>query len=217
MRRLASPARLAATALLAVVALAASPRTAGADGSYFTLGMGPGEVENELHEYVGNDTFRVRVGLGHRFGRWALEAFLAGDIPEDYDTAVGDLDTVGVDLKYIVQLSDRFQGYVRGSASRMSTEATFTDTCFDCAYGGREYSGRGLGAGAGMMMRGKVRALGFLYWPLFFVPAGPKVNASLYLDHGYDFYRLHPHDGRGGAIDATVMRWTFGFTVGKDF
>ena len=215
--RFASLACLAA-ATAAVAALTVSPRVAAADGSYFTFGVGPGEVGDELGAYV-DDTVRLRVGLGHRFGNLAVEGFLASDIDESFDSQFDDAGTVGVDLKYLVRLSDNFQGYVRGSASRMSTTmgGGGYNECFDCYGFGRDYSGRGLGAGAGLQLRGKVRAIGFLYWPLFFVPAGPKVNASLYVDHGYDFYRLHPADGTGGAIDATFKRWTIGFTVGQDF
>jgi hypothetical protein len=58
---------------------------------------------------------------------------------------------------------------------------------------------------------------GFLYWPLFFIPVGPKVNASLFVDHGTEFYRLHPEGGQGRTIDARLSRLTFGFNVGADF
>jgi hypothetical protein len=214
--------RLAAVASIAVAAFAllATPRLAAADGTYFTMGFGPGDVGSELRDYTAQ-TFRIRAGMGHRMGNIAVEGFLAGDVFDDY--AISEAGTVGLDLKYILPLSSHFQGYVRGSASRMSTTLGDGgyDDCFDCSspdWGySRGYSGRGLGAGAGLQLRGKVRAIGFLYWPLFFVPAGPKVNAALYVDHGFDFYRLHSDDGRGGSIDAKLYRWTFGFNVGQDF
>jgi hypothetical protein len=207
--------RLASLAV-AVATLAAAPGLAAADGSYFTFGMGPGDIKDELRDYA-DTSVRIRFGAGHRFGNLAVEGFLAGDVFDNYE--MSDATTVGLDLKYIVRLSDNFQGYVRGSASRMSTQVggnAYND-CYDCYGSGRDYAGRGLGGGAGLQLRGKVRAIGFLYWPLFFVPAGPKVNASLYVDHGMDFYRLHPGDGVGGAIDAKFYRWTFGFNVGQDF
>lgn len=213
---------LVAHLAVAAIALTAAPRLAAADGSYFTMGFGPGDVEDELGA-VTDTTFRFRLGIGHRFGNLAVEGFLAGDIFDDY--AVSEATSVGVDLKYLVKVSEHLQGYVRGSASRMSTTlggyggGYDGSGCFDC-YGssyGRDYAGRGLGAGAGLQLRGKVRAIGFLYWPLFFVPAGPKVNAALFVDHGMDFYRLHPGDNSGGAIDAKLYRWTFGFNVGQDF
>jgi hypothetical protein len=207
----------AAAATVAAFALLAVPRPAAADGSYFTMGFGPGDVGSELRDYTAS-TFRIRAGAGHRIGNVAVEGFLAGDIFDTY--GISEAGTVGLDVKYILPLSQNFQGYVRGSASRMSTHLGVGgyDDCYSCGYGyGKSYAGRGLGAGAGLQLRGKVRAIGFLYWPLFFVPAGPKVNAALYVDHGYDFYRLHPEDGRGGTIDAKLYRWTFGFNVGQDF
>lgn len=207
--------RLASLAVVAAT-LAAAPGLAAADGSYFTFGVGPGDIKDELREHA-DTSVRVRLGAGHRFGNLAVEGFLAGDIVDNY--GMQDATTVGVDLKYIVRLSDNFQGYVRGSASRMSTQISGSgyNDCLDCYGFGRDYAGRGLGGGAGLQLRGKVRAIGFIYWPLFFVPVGPKVNAALYVDHGMDFYRLHPGDGGGGAIDAKFYRWTFGFNVGQDF
>ncbi len=215
--------RLVPAACLAAAAFvtSAAPQVAAADGSYVAMGFGPGDVADELRAHT-DTTFRIRFGVGHRFDNLAVEAFVAGDILDDY--VMSEATSVGVDLKYIVELSDHLQGYVRGSASRMSTTlgggTGYDDGCFDC-YGsssyGRDYAGRGLGGGAGLQVRGKVRAIGFLYWPLFFVPAGPKVNAAFYVDHGMDFYRLHSGDGGGGTIDAKLYRWTFGFNVGQDF
>jgi hypothetical protein len=208
--------RAALATTVAAFALLAAPRLAAADGSYVTMGFGPGDVGSELRDYSA-ETFRIRAGIGHRIGNVAFEGFVAGDIMDDYQ--VSEASSVGLDVKYILPLSANFQAYVRGSASRMSTNlgSGGYDDCYGCYYDGREYSGRGLGAGAGLQLRGKVRAIGFLYWPLFFVPAGPKVNAAFYVDHGYDFYRLHATDDRGGSIDAKLYRWTFGFNVGQDF
>ncbi len=218
-------AALVASVTVAALALTAAPRLAAADGSYFTMGFGPGDVGDELQTTT-DTTFRIKVGAGHRFGNVAVEGFLAGDIFDD--DSLSEATSVGVDLKYFLPLSDHFQGYVRGSASRMRATlgsgygyGGYAD-CSSCSspdygyYGGRDYAGRGLGGGAGLQLRGKVRAIGFLYWPLFFVPAGPKVNAALFVDHGMDFYRLHAANG-GGSIDAKLYRWTFGFNVGQDF
>jgi hypothetical protein len=83
--------------------------------------------------------------------------------------------------------------------------------------GSGERAGRGLGGGVGLQLRGKVRALGFAYWPLFFVPVGPKVNAAIFIDHGVDFYRLHDPVAKVDALDAKLTRLTFGFNVGSDF
>ncbi len=210
---------LAAAAALA--ALVAGPRLAGAEGNYFSFGLGPTTVEDELATETGTDGMRLRMAVGHRMGNLAFEGFIA---PEFFDVGFTTGVGVGLDARYILPVSSGLQLYVRGSVSRLSTT-------LDDGYGygappdgsstwgsaSRDYAGRGLGGGVGVQLRGKVRALGFLYWPLFFIPAGPKVNAALFMDHGYDFYRLHASDDRGGSLDARVTRLTVGFNVGTDF
>ena len=57
--------------------------------------------------------------------------------------------------------------------------------------------------------------LGLLFWPLFFTNVGPKMTAALWLDSGYEFYRLH--GDRPTAIDAQLSTMTFGFALGSDF
>jgi hypothetical protein len=127
-----------------------------------------------------------------------------GDYYDDYSSS--SMTTVGLDVKYLRPLSDNFEAYLRGSLGKGWLDSS-------------DYSGRGFGVGAGVQLKGKVRALGFLFWPLFFVPVGPKVTAALFVDTGADFYRLH----RGGdldnrdAIDGSISRLTIGWAVGADF
>jgi len=200
----------------ALLALTTASSTAHADGTYFSLGMGPGEITDQLGQYA-TDSFGARIAVGHRIGHLAFEGYLA---PEDADRS-GDgaystvsLFRVGVDAKYILPISDNLQVYVRGGLSKLS--ATIGDS-YESRVVAQDYSGRGLGGGAGVQLRGKVRALGFLYWPLFFVPAGPKVNAAIFAEHGVDFYRLHREVGPANSIDARITRLTIGFNVGADF
>jgi hypothetical protein len=208
-------------ALAAAVAVLAAPGLAAADGTYFSFGMGPTSIKDELASQTGDDGLRVRLAVGHRLGNLAFEGFLA---PEFFDLFTTALAT-GVDARYILPISSGLQVYVRGSMSRLSTTlgggddyaSTRYGGCCGDSLGGRDYAGNGLGGGVGVQLRGRVRALGFLYWPLFFIPAGPKVNAALYIDHGYDYYRLQPADSRYSTIDAKVSRLTFGFNVGADF
>ncbi len=215
-----------AALVLALVLGTAS--TAAADGLYFTESVGGSDVKNELGTEI-SSAMRIRFSLGYRINKsWAVEGFLAGDIgtrvqhgsgyaarciecggnntggyvdPSSYASA---LTTVGIDVKYLRPLADNFEVYLRGSLGK--------------GYFG-DHSGRGFGAGAGAQFKGKVRALGFLFWPLFFVPVGPKVTAALFIDTGADFYRLH----RGGnldnpdAIDGSMNRITIGWAVGADF
>ena len=77
------------------------------------------------------------------------------------------------------------------------------------------YAGYGVGASAGVSISGRVRALGFLWAPLFFVKRGPFITGSLYLDQGVDLYRL----SMPGAPDITgrVGHVSVGFSLGSDF
>jgi hypothetical protein len=214
-RRLLSsgPVKLAA-ALAAVTLVAAAPASARADGHYFSMGVGPTQVEDELAELTG-DGVRLRFAVGHRWGNLAAEGFLAPEFLGEHEQASGV--GYGVDVRYILPLTAGVQAYVRGSMSKLSLEDTSFDRESFSLGGADERHGRGLGGGVGIQLRGKVRALGFLYWPFFFLPLGPKTNAALTIDHGVDFYRLHDPSGRNGAVDAKLTRLTIGFQVGKDF
>jgi hypothetical protein len=204
--------RLVASALVALT-LAAAAGPARADGHYFSFGAGPSTVGDELGA-VSGDGGRIRMAIGHRFGAFAVEGFVAPEfLDEKADIAgVG----YGVDVRYILPLTSGVQGYVRGSMSRLTLHDEGWES--GAALGGAdERSGRGLGGGVGLQLRGKVRALGFLYWPFFFLPLGPKTSAAIYIDHGVDFYRLHDTSGRTDALDAKLTRLTIGFNVGSDF
>jgi len=208
MRRLAVPALLA----LAVLALRSAP--AHADGTYFTMGFGPGEVSDELGDRV-RSTFHGRFALGHRLGNLAIEGYLAPESDTETDSPYSlSLLRLGVDARYVLPVSKGLQVYVRGGLSKLSATLGSSD---EGRYASRDYEGRGLGGGAGVQLRGKVRALGFLYWPLFFIPAGPKVDAAIFIDHGMEFARLHAVTGPDRSIDARFTRLTIGFNVGADF
>lgn len=202
----------------AVVVLAASP--AAADGVYFTEALGGTDVDNELAASM-SEAIRFRIAGGVRRGNIAVEASFgahfdvdgsvgpvtAGDARSDYQVADA-LTTFGVDVKYLQPLDRHVELYLRGSASYAMLDGD--------AHG---YAGRGLGVGAGAQVKGRVRALGFLFWPLFFANVGPKITAAAYVDAGYDFYRLHPGGDRGArpAIDAELHTVTVGFAIGSDF
>ncbi|HVV81491.1 MAG TPA: hypothetical protein VHE35_00380 [Kofleriaceae bacterium] len=213
--RAARAARPAAAVLVALT-LTAAASPAFADGHYFSFGAGPTTIGNELGQ-VSKGGGRLRLAIGHRFGNVAVEGFVAPEFLDDHEDVSGV--GYGVDLRYIVPLTSGVQGYVRGSMSHLTLHDDGAwDTDSREALGGvDERSGRGLGAGVGLQLRGRVRALGFLYWPFFFLPLGPKVDAALYVDHGVDFYRMQDPTGRTDALDARMTRWTFGFNVGKDF
>ena len=208
--------RLAPVLALGLVLLSLS--SARADGVYFSESLGGARVHDELGASIDSGV-RFRIGLGVRRGHWAAEGFVAGLLgPDNQAYATPEVPTgfqappapdgmfaYGIDVKYLQPVSDHVEVYLRGRASR----GALTGSRFD------GYAGRGLGAGAGIQLKGKVPALGFLWAPLFFTNWGPKVTAALYLDTGYDFYRFH-QDQRA-AIDAQISTMMFGFAVGSDF
>ena len=52
------------------------------------------------------------------------------------------------------------------------------------------YRGFGVGAATGVQFTNRVRALGFLFSPLFFFDYGPKIMASAFVDANVDWYWL---------------------------
>ena len=191
--------------LVAVLVLA-SVSSARADGFYFSEGFGGARVHDEMAAYM-PDAFRLKVGIGVRHRQWAYEAWFAGNMNTSlaFDgPPQSDLVSGGLDVKYIQPLASHLEVYLRGSAM---------------VGGGSEalegFEGRGLGVGAGIQLKGKGSVLGLLWWPLFFTNVGPKMTAALWLDSGYEFYRLH--GDKPTAIDAQLSTLTFGFAVGSDF
>jgi len=81
------------------------------------------------------------------------------------------------------------------------------------------YAGPGIGAGTGIMISGRVRALGFLWAPLFWLKKGPKVVGALFLDEGVDYYHLTAGTSAppNGPIDAPIVSTNLGFAIGSDF
>jgi hypothetical protein len=191
---------------LAALVLVASVGTARADGFYFEEGFGGARVHDEMAAYM-PDAFRVKIGVGLRRRQWAYEAWFAGNFNNDFvfeNSHDSDLVAGGLDLKYIQPVARHLEVYLRGSAMvGGGTQAL------------EGWSGRGLGVGAGIQLKGKGSVLGLLWWPLFFTNLGPKMTAALWLDSGYEFYRLH--GDRPVAVDAQLSTLTFGLAVGTDF
>jgi hypothetical protein len=206
---------------LPLLLLCITASTAAADGFYYSEALGGGQVKDELSAYI-RGTFRARVALGMRRGSWALEAYVSGDAPFDGGDPQGgccvppggstgrvaSLFTYGLDLKYLQPIAKHFDLYLRGGLSHAYLRGALDD----------RYDGRGLGVGAGIALKGRVPLLGLLFWPLFFTDLGPKCTAALFVDDGYDFYRLH-EGGRldAAAIDGQLTHVTVGFAVGSDF
>lgn len=180
--------------------------TARADGYYFTEQVGGAKITDQLGSYV-SSAVQARFAFGVRRGAWSVEGFTAIDINNDasyYELAAPSLATYGLALKRSFPLAKHLDLYLRGNASEGVADGRLEG-----------YAGRGLGFGAGIALKGKVPAIGFLWFPLFFTGWGPKVTASLFIDDGYDFYRLHRD--AGPTVDAQITHLSGGFSVGTDF
>ena len=217
--RIAAPARTAARSVLehascvpaclfAVLAIATSPRVANADGVYLSGSVGPGAVRDQLGSSI-DGTFRERTAIGLRFGNWALEPFFASESTGNpAPWAQPTLTSYGIDLKRIFPIAQHVSAYVRGSMSHLAYP-----TASPCCYaeplfvpsGGDYYgySGRGLGLGVGA--QASVKILG--------------MRAGVFIDEGYDYYRLLPPSGDTYAthVDGSITRLTIGLAVGTDF
>jgi hypothetical protein len=213
---------------LAIALLLGTASAAAADGIYVTESFGRSNVKNELGNHIA-DTVRIRFSLGYRLSKsWAVEGFVAGDLGrqasrlqpsyalrcvecgsggggyDSFNPGPSTLTTAGVDVKYLRPLG-RLEVYLRGSLGKGWHDRS-------------GYEGRGFGVGAGVQLKGKVRGLGFLFWPLFFVPRGPKVTAALFVDTGADFYRLRSSDvDNPDSIDGSLHHIAIGWAVGTDF
>jgi hypothetical protein len=208
---------------LVPLVLCAATSLSHADGWYFTEGFGGTNVKDDLSAYIGS-AVRFRVSVGHRKGNWAFEAFMAGHLNTEIDYGPDtmypttktstydptnyppDLITGGIDLKYIQPLSEHLEVYLRGSATVGALDNSLKD-----------YSGRGLGIGAGIQLKGKGSVWGLAWFPLFWlVKVGPKMTGALWVDNGYEYYRLHgPYQGQ--VINAQLSHITVGYAVGTDF
>jgi hypothetical protein len=214
--------------VLAIALLALATQTAAADGVYFTESFGGTDVKDELAPYM-SSAFRIRIAAGYRKNNLALELWFAGGVntsadsygsdglgyevttPDGYkgtgyygdytQDSSTDFTSYGLDAKWLHPVAPNLDVYIRGGMSKGYAD-------------GLDAEGRGLGIGAGAQLKGKVPALGFLFWPFFFTNFGPKVTAAAFVDTTYEFYRLH---GATRTTDAQLSHLTVGFAVGSDF
>lgn len=214
MARTAAVAAIGILAAAAVPALAPGTAAADDDGFYLSEGIGVNRFDDELDDVAGDDAVHLRGALGYRAGHVAVELWVQGALPlvayGQPEPAIGirpgarastdGLATYGVDVKFVQPISSVLDAYARTGLSRMQLG---------------DYDGNGVGAAAGLSIGGEVPALGFLWWPLFFTNAGPKVHTALWLEANTSFHRVHA-DGVA-SIDARMSGWTLGLSVGQGF
>ena len=203
---------------LAVAAALAAPGGARADkidGLYLTESFGVASASGRFSSMIGTP-LHLRLAAGVRVGNAAIEPWILSDLQTDRDGATlgiaggdprpgaADINSWGVDFKYIIPLERHVSLFARGGP--MVSDGTG-------ALAG--YHGRGIGAAAGAQLTGKVRALGFLWAPLFFLDRGPMVTGALLIDAGYDFSFLR----MAGAppIHARIAHASVSFAIGSAF
>jgi hypothetical protein len=202
---------LRAAAALALLAPAAHADT----GVYIGESIGVGLSRDDLAGVIGQP-MHIRVMAGVRLGNVAIEPWVLTDLQQDREGAwrglIGgepamgsaDITHYGIDGKYILPLDPRLSAYVRGGPSIVEANGALDG-----------YRGYGFGVGGGLQVSGRVRALGFLWSPLFFLNKGPKITGALFLDQGWDFIRLR----KPGApnIDSRIGHVSVGFALGSAF
>jgi len=209
-------ARLAPVIALAVaLAVPRGARADGIDGLYLTESFGVASAGGRFSSMLGTP-LHLRLAAGVRVGNAAIEPWILSDLQTDRDGATlgiaggdprpgaADINSWGVDFKYIIPLERHVSLFARGGP--MVSDGTG-------ALAG--YHGRGIGAAAGAQLTGKVRALGFLWAPLFFLDRGPMVTGALLIDAGYDFTFLRMSGGP--PVHARIAHVSLGFAIGTAF
>jgi hypothetical protein len=201
--------------VVAALAIAVGTRAHAGNGFYVAESFGAGAGHGGLGDAVGG-ALHVRLGFGARYGNFAIEPWIAQDLQTDrnggFKGLIGgqpadgsaDIEMKGIDARYIIPVDRHIDLYVRGGPLLADGNGALAG-----------YHGAGVGGAAGAALTGRVRALGFLWTPLFFVDRGPMVTGALYLDAGYDQMWLR----MGGAprIDAGVAHVSIGFAIGSGF
>jgi hypothetical protein len=202
-------------ALAAALAVPAGARAEGIDGVYLTESFGVASAGGRFSSMLGTP-LHLRLAAGVRVGNAAIEPWILSDLQTDREGATlgiaggdprpgaADVNSWGVDFKYIVPLESHVSLFARGGPMVSNGTGALAG-----------YHGRGIGAAAGAQLTGKVRALGFLWAPLFFVARGPMATGALLIDAGYDFTFLRMPGGP--AVNARIAHVSVGFGIGSAF
>jgi len=204
-----------ARAVGVIAALVVIAPFARADGVYFSESFGVSLPRGEIATYLAQP-LHVRLAAGVKWRFLAIEPFISSDMQLDREGAIrgllggepaagtSDLSSYGIDAKVVGKIDRVLSAYVRAGTSRVDANGAL-----------RGYAGWGVGASGGVVISGRVRALGFLWAPLFFVKRGPMVTGALFLDQGVELYRLRMTGSP--SITAPVGHVCVGFALGSDF
>ena len=201
---------------LAALAVVLASTTAYADGFYYSQSYGVSSARSDGASMLG-ESIQLRIAMGWRIGAFTVGPLLTGHLAGERDNAyfhglVGgdptegdsDLESYGVDGRYHARLGDNLVMYVRGGP-RYANGIGALDG----------YRGFGVGAGTGVQLTGRVRALGFLFAPLFFMNKGPLITASVFLDESVDYYKLSASSMP--ALSMPMIGTSIGIAAGSHF
>jgi hypothetical protein len=205
--------RLPAT--FAALAVAASAGTVRADGFYYGQSYGISSARSDGSAMLG-ESLQLRIQLGWRWGDFSVgptftghlaaprEGSAFGVVGGDPPRGDSDFESIGADVRYNQTIRGRLSAYVRGGP-RMARGMGALDG----------YLGIGLGAGTGIQVTGQVRALGFLFAPLFFSKRGPKINACVFLDQNVDWFWMS--NDPMPALSLPIIATSIGIGAGSYF
>ncbi len=200
---------------MTALALVLAGTTAHADGLYYSQAYGLSSARGDGGAMLG-ESLQLRIALGWRFGALTVGPVLSTNLAVERDHAhfglVGgdpssgdsDLDSYGLDARYHVGITQNVALYVRGGPRYARGLGALAG-----------YDGFGAGVATGIQLSGRVRALGFLFVPLFFMSKGPMVTASVFLDESIDLYRLHA--GAMREVSFPLLGTSIGIAVGSHF
>lgn len=178
-------------------------------GVYGFEGFSYSRIHGELSARA-SDAMQLQVGLGYQpqNSLWAYEIMGRAGEAFEVDGTGGSMLGWGVRAKRFVPLRKHIHLYGRAGL----TENLLTDIA------GPDLVGFGLEYGAGAMASFRVRALGLLFWPAFFLDFGPKVNVSIWADLGGEMGNLHSgHESNADSYDYRTASASYGIIVGGHF
>lgn len=200
---------------LSALALVLVASSAHADGFYYSQSYGISSARGDGADGLGK-SLQLRIALGWRFDALTVGPLLSGNLAVERDDAyfgfVGgvptmgdsDLKVYGFDARYHATIRDNLVMYVRGGPRYASADGALDG-----------YSGFGVGGGTGIQLTGRVRALGFLFAPMFFMKKGPLITASVFLDESVEWYSLAASDMP--TLSVPIVGTSIGIAAGSHF